>query len=64
LFPTHCMRYLYHRGVERGFRIKRCHGIAINRIEADAWFAARPVVLHSKNDVPPKSPPPESEILT
>ena len=63
LFPTHCMRYLYHRGVERGARIKRCHGIALNRIEADAWFADRPIALDSNYSVPPNPPSPESEIL-
>jgi hypothetical protein len=56
------MRYLHHRGVERGFRIKRYYGIALNRIEADAWFAAHPVALDSNNDVAPYPPSPESDI--
>jgi cytolysin-activating lysine-acyltransferase len=62
LFPAHCMRYLHHHGVERGFRIKRYHGIALNRIEADAWFAAHPVALDSNIDVELNPPSPESDI--
>lgn len=64
LFATHCMRYLHHRGVERGFRIKRFHGIALSRIEADAWFASRPVGLDSNTSFTPNPSSPESEILT
>lgn len=64
VFPTNCMRYLHHRGVERGFRIKRCRGIALNRIEADAWFAARPVGLDSNTSFVSNPPSPEPELPT
>jgi len=64
LFTMHCMRYLHHRGVERGSRIKRCHGIALNRVEADAWYAARPVELSSDHVISNTSPCTESESLT
>jgi len=63
LFPTHCMRYLHHRGVERGSRIKRLRGIALNRIEADAWCAARPIGLSSDLGIAPVSLTSESEIV-
>ena len=63
LFPAHCMRYLHHRGVERGFRIKRCHGIALNRIEADAYFTARTVEPSHRHDFSPSFLSPESATL-
>lgn len=63
LFATRCVRYLHHRGVERGFRIQRFHGIALNRIEAHAWFAARPVVLDSTMGFASNPPSPESKSL-
>jgi cytolysin-activating lysine-acyltransferase len=46
LFAGRCMRALYHRGNEKGIRIKTFHGIAVMREEARYWFDAHPVVLN------------------
>jgi cytolysin-activating lysine-acyltransferase len=45
LLASRCMRSLYHRGAERGVRIKSFRGNAVNPAEARAWFASHPVVI-------------------
>lgn len=45
LFASLCMRSLYHRGTERGLRIKNFCGRAVNPAEASAWFASHPVAI-------------------
>lgn len=42
-FANRLMRTLYHRGEERGMRIKTFQGIAVLPEEARMWFAAHPV---------------------
>lgn len=55
LFAHHCMRALYHRGNERGMRIKQFHGIAILPAEARAWFALHPPALRTSTTPPAPS---------
>lgn len=45
LFSWRCGRSLYHRGNERGLRIRQFHGNAVSSAEARAWFAAHPAAL-------------------
>ncbi len=44
LFSDRCGRALYHRGDERGLRIKTFRGIAVLQQAAQQWFANRPVI--------------------
>lgn len=43
LFANQCVRALYHRGDERGLRVKTFQGIGVIPEQARAWFAAHPV---------------------
>lgn len=43
LFANRCARALYHRGEERGLRVKTFHGIGVIAEQAQAWFAAHPL---------------------
>jgi len=43
LFANRCVRALYHRGDERGLRVKTFQGIGVMPEEARAWFAAHPL---------------------
>lgn len=43
LFASRCVRSLYHRGNERGLRVKEFHGRALELREAKAWFDTHPV---------------------
>ncbi|MBD8189714.1 toxin-activating lysine-acyltransferase [Pseudomonas viridiflava] len=43
LFTHRCGRALYHRGDERGLRIKTFQGIGVIPEQAKAWFAAHPL---------------------
>ena len=43
LFANRCWRALYHRGNERGIRVKTFHGSAVLRTEAQEWFKTHPV---------------------
>lgn len=43
LFANRCMRFLYHRGDERGMKIYNFIGKALLPEEASAWFNAHPV---------------------
>lgn len=43
LLARHCIRTLYHRGAERGLKIKWMHGNAITPAEARAWNMAHPI---------------------
>lgn len=52
LFTNRCARALYHRGDERGLRIKTFQGIGVIPEQARAWFAAHPVATTSS----PKTP--------
>ncbi len=45
LFAARWMRYLSHRGAERGLRIRTFVGDAVNRAESRAWCRAHPVVI-------------------
>ena len=42
LFANRWMRFLYHRGNERGLRVRSFHGVTVAR-EARAWFDSHPV---------------------
>ena len=42
LFPHWCASALYHRGAEKGLRIRRYHGVAVSAQEARLWFAQHP----------------------
>lgn len=43
LFANRCMRALYHRGNDRGLKIKTFHGKAMLPEQARGWFEAHPV---------------------
>jgi len=45
LFATRCFRSLYHRGNERGLRVKNFHGIGVMAEEARAWSILNPPLL-------------------
>ncbi|MGN8278609.1 toxin-activating lysine-acyltransferase [Pseudomonas sp. SMV71] len=45
LFANRCGRALYHRGEERGLRVKTFQGIGVIPEQAKAWFAAHPLVI-------------------
>lgn len=47
-FANRCARALYHRGDERGLRVKTFQGIAVLPAEAHAWFAE-----HALSAAPP-----------
>lgn len=53
LFPQRWMRYLHHRGNQRGLRIKTFEGIAVMAEEARHWFETHPaanLISNSSND--------------
>jgi hypothetical protein len=41
------MRSLYHKGRERGLRIKHFRGKALLREEVQQWFEMRPITLNN-----------------
>lgn len=43
LLANRCVRALYHRGEERGLRVKTFQGIGVMPAEARAWLAAHPL---------------------
>jgi cytolysin-activating lysine-acyltransferase len=43
LLPDSCWRALYHRGDERGQRIKVLRGENVSLVDADSWWRARPL---------------------
>jgi len=45
LFADRCFRSLYHRGNERGMKIKQFRGRALLPIEATHWFETHPVSI-------------------
>lgn len=45
LFANRCARALYHRGDERGLRVKTFQGIGVIPEQAKAWFAAHPLAI-------------------
>jgi cytolysin-activating lysine-acyltransferase len=53
LFPTWQARALYHRGNERGLRIKTFHGMAVLPEEARHWFQTHPVATNIPCDTKP-----------
>jgi cytolysin-activating lysine-acyltransferase len=48
LYANRCMRSLYHRGNERGMKIKQFRGRALLPIEADLWFETHPVSMYGE----------------
>jgi cytolysin-activating lysine-acyltransferase len=46
LFTNRWMRSLYHRGNDRGLRVKTFHGIGVMSDEARFWFETHPFALH------------------
>lgn len=42
LFASRCMRALYHRGENRGLRVKSFRGIAVMPAQAQLWFETHP----------------------
>lgn len=42
-FKDRCMRFLYHRGDERGMRIQCVSGSAMSRSAVNAWLVAHPL---------------------
>lgn len=47
LFPTHCMRALYHRGQTRGKRVLMFHGVRVTKDAARQWFSRHPLATAS-----------------
>lgn len=47
LFHNRCARALYHRGEERGLKVKTFHGIGVIPEQARAWFAAHPLATRA-----------------
>lgn len=47
LFPGLCARALYHRGADKGIRIKNFHGIAVTPEEARFWSEHNPPVVEN-----------------
>ncbi|AUM71324.1 toxin-activating lysine-acyltransferase [Pseudomonas fluorescens] len=47
LFIDRCARALYHRGDERGLRVKTFQGIGVIPEQAQAWFAAHPLAIEA-----------------
>jgi cytolysin-activating lysine-acyltransferase len=45
LLPESCFRLLYHRGDERGVRVKALRGDHVSRAQADAWWQDRPLAM-------------------
>lgn len=43
LFANRCGRFLYHRGNERGLKVKTFHGSAIFPDESSQWFVFHPL---------------------
>lgn len=50
LFPQRLARALYHRGDEKGLRVKTFQGIAVMPEEARHWFNTHPVDLPNRNE--------------
>lgn len=44
-FANRCGRALYHRGEQRGLRIKKFQGVAVMPAEARAWFSDHPLAI-------------------
>ena len=49
LFATRWMRALYHRGNERGLKVKTFIGKAVLPEEAREWFASNPIAFSTPN---------------
>lgn len=47
LFVNTCARALYHRGDQRGLRVKTFQGFGVIPEQAKAWFAAHPIAIAS-----------------
>jgi cytolysin-activating lysine-acyltransferase len=43
LLDESCFRALYHHGDQRGLRVKAMRGANVTRVQADAWWQARPL---------------------
>ncbi|MCE0829055.1 toxin-activating lysine-acyltransferase, partial [Buttiauxella sp. A2-C2_NF] len=43
LFPEHCFRALWHRGRERGKRVKHFRGYRVSRLALQDWQTAHPL---------------------
>lgn len=52
LLPQVCFRFLYHRGNERGLRIKTYRGRAITAEQARQWWLARPMLAATQAGTP------------
>lgn len=52
LLPQVCFRFLYHRGNERGLRIKTYRGRAISAEQARQWWLARPMLAAAQSGTP------------
>lgn len=50
VFPHSVMRMLYHRGNERGLRVKTFHGAAVAHADARRWLAANPIIWPESAD--------------
>lgn len=48
LFPEHCMRALWHRGVTRGKCVKNFRGVKVSQQQADDWRTAHPLTVSLK----------------
>lgn len=53
LFANQWARTLYHRGNDRGFKVKTFRGSAIDRREADLWFRSHPLASSSPSELLP-----------
>ena len=52
LLPQVCFRFLYHRGNERGLRVKTYRGRAITAEQARQWWQARPMLADTQSATP------------
>lgn len=48
LFPEHCMRALWHRGVTRGKCVKNFRGTKVSQQQAEDWRTAYPLIVSIK----------------
>ena len=52
LLPKACFRFMYHRGNERGLRIKTYRGRAVTPAQASQWWQERPMLATPQSSTP------------
>lgn len=48
LFPSHCFRFLDHKGAHRGVRVVTFRGRNVSREIAAKWWSSRPILTHKE----------------